>query len=254
MFYLAFIFGLVFGSFLNVVIYRLNKRAAKSIVLGRSFCPNCKTILKWYDLMPILSFFWLRGHCRYCHKKISWQYPIVEILSGLIWVLVAYMLNFPSLNFFYYIFIFSSLLVIAIYDIRHFIIPDRIIYPAISVSILYNGFMSFKLANWQIYFLEPLLAALIVFSFFFLLFYFSHGKAMGLGDAKLAILIALFLNPLSTAVALTLAFIFGAIFGIILIGFGKKTLKSQVAFGPFLVIGAIIAFFLSDLILNFVVF
>ena len=89
MFYLVFIFGMIAGSFLNVVIYRLNPALKlKGGVFGRSMCPNCKTQLKWYDLVPILSFFWLKRRCRYCLKKISWQYPVVEILSGLIWVLV----------------------------------------------------------------------------------------------------------------------------------------------------------------------
>ncbi|MFH1990657.1 MAG: prepilin peptidase, partial [Patescibacteria group bacterium] len=82
----GFVFGLVFGSFLNVVIYRLKTR--QNIVFGGSFCPECKNKLKWRDLFPLLSFIFLHGRCRYCDKTISWQYPIVEILSGLIWVLI----------------------------------------------------------------------------------------------------------------------------------------------------------------------
>ncbi|MBI2635286.1 MAG: prepilin peptidase [Parcubacteria group bacterium] len=262
--YLVFILGLVFGSFLNVVIYRLKKPTLqlKSGFFGRSMCLECRTSLKWYDLMPLLSFLYLRGRCRYCRKKISWQYPTVEILSGLIWILVFSknldnfqfpISNFQLLNTFYEILIFSALLVIAVCDFKWKIIPDKIVYPVTIVVFLYNVFNSFKFQNIEIL-VWPLSVAVIAFLFFFLLFYFSHGKAMGLGDAKLAVLIALFLNPLSTAVALTLAFIFGATFGIILVGLGKKTLKSQVAFGPFLVTGAIIAFFLSDLILSFIIF
>jgi len=267
----SFVIGLVFGSFLNVVVYRL--KSGEPIGLSRSFCPYCKTTLKWHDLVPLLSFICLRGRCRYCHKKISWQYPIVEILSGLIWVIVAYKINFqffptfqsgssisqPNLGnlgeigtifiFLYYIFILSSLLVIAVYDFKWRIIPDKIIYPAIVVVLIFNLFEISKYQNIMI-FLWPFLVALIAFLFFFMFFYFSKGRAMGLGDAKLSFLIGLFLSPLLAIAAFMLAFVIGAIFGIILIGLGKKSLKSQIAFGPFLVLGAAIAFFFSDFIIK----
>jgi len=292
MFYLAFIFGLIFGSFANVVIYRLNPALQlKSGVFGRSMCPNCKTHLKWHDLVPVLSFLWLRGFCRYCRKKISWQYPVVEILSGLIWVLVFWKIygfnpplipplikgglggvNVPFLDFFYYIFIFSSLLIIAVYDFKWKIIPDKIVYPAIAVVLIFNIFNAITpplpplikgglggVFNFHGYFLNSLFTALIAFLFFFLIFYFSSGRAMGLGDAKLAVLIALFLNSLLAVVAFTLAFIIGAAFGIMLIGlskifshYKKWGMKSQIAFGPFLVLGAFIAFFFSDFIIRFI--
>ena len=272
---LAFIIGLVFGSFLNVVVYRL--KSGEPIGLSCSFCPYCKTTLKWYDLVPLLSFICLCGRCRYCHKKISWQYPIVEILSGLIWVIVAYksnfqfsifnfqsISNFQFLNFIYYIFILSALLVIAVYDFKWRIIPDKIVYPAIAAALIFNLFEISKYQNLEILkylnieiFIWPLLVAIVAFLFFFLIFYFSNGKAMGLGDAKLAFLIGLFLgHPLAVA-AFMLAFVIGAASGIILIGLGKIFshykkwgMKSQIAFGPFLVLGAFLAFFFSDFIIK----
>ena len=239
----SFVFGLVFGSFLNVIIYRLKTPprrggTARGIIFGRSFCPECKARLKWFDLIPLLSFIFLRGRCRYCNKTISWQYPIVEILSGFIWVFV-WSLGFEFWNFIYYIFIFSALLVIAVYDFKWKIIPDKIIYPAIAVALIYNFNVS------------SLLVATAAFLFFFSIYFFSNGKAMGLGDAKLAILIGLFLSPAAALMAFITAFVIGAISGIILIVFGKKTLKSQIAFGPFMVIGATIAFFFSDIIIKF---
>ena len=277
MFYLVFIFGLVFGSFLNVVIYRL--RSGEPIGLSRSFCPECKNLLKWPDLIPILSFICLRGRCRYCHKKISWQYPIVEILSGLIWILVFWKVfgfNPPFipplikgglggvLDSIYYIFILSALLVIAVYDFKWKIIPDKIVYPAIAAALIFNLFEISKYQNLEILkylnieiFIWPLLVAIVAFLFFFAIFYFSNGKAMGLGDAKLAILIGLFLSPLLAVAAFMLAFIIGAASGIILIGLGrifphykKWGMKSQISFGPFLVLGAFLAFFFSDFIIN----
>ncbi len=244
----SFVFGLVFGSFLNVVIYRLKN--GRNIIFGRSFCPKCKNLLKWYDLIPLLSFIYLRSRCRYCHKKISWHYPIVELISGLLWVLIFYKFALPAgalakagvLDIIYYIFILSVFLVIAVCDFKWRIIPDKIVYPAIVVVLIYN----FNVLS--------LLAAVIAFLFFFMFFYFSKGRAMGLGDAKLAFLIGLFLSPLLAIVTFMLAFIIGAVFGIILTGLGKKSLKSQIAFGPFLILGATITFFLSDFINNFLIF
>ncbi len=277
----SFIFGLVFGSFLNVVVYRLKTPprrggTTKDIIFGRSFCPKCKTTLKWHDLAPLLSFVLLKGQCRYCHKKISWQYPLVELLSGLIWVGVFYkvssfqpplipplikgglggVFNVPLWDFFYYIFIISALLVIAVYDFKWRIIPDKIVYPAIAIALVYNIFPLDKGGLWGV-----LLTAAAAFIFFFLIYYFSKGRAMGLGDAKLAFLIGLFLSPLLAIAAFILSFVIGAVFGIILIGLGKIFpdykkwgMKSQIAFGPFLVLGVAIIFFFSDFINNFLKF
>lgn len=286
MIYLVFIAGSIFGSFLNVVIYRLNPALQlKSGVFGRSFCPNCKHQLRWHDLVPILSFIWLRGRCRYCQKKISWQYPIVEVLSGFIWIGVFYkvfginfsaiggsafggqfslpaaalaqagifnfqsIFNFQYLDIFYEIFIFSAFLVIAVYDFKWQIIPNKIVYPAITTALIFHLFNTFKSGNFEI-FIYSLFTAVIAFLFFFSIFYFSKGRAMGFGDAKLAFLTGLFLGPLYSAVAFTLAFIIGALFAILLIVFKKKSWKSQIAFGPFLVIGVFMAFFLSDFIIK----
>lgn len=258
MIYFVFIIGVIFGSFLNVVIYRLNPAPQlRGGVFGRSACLHCKTQLRWYDLIPILSFTYLCGKCRYCNKKISWQYPIVEILSGLIWVGIFYKsfgfqsifnLQFlNSLNFFYYIFIFSILLIIAVYDYKWQIIPDKIIFPTIFIALIYNLFQS---PNIEI-FLWLLLTAIAAFLFFFSIYFFSKGRAMGFGDAKLAFLIGLLLNTILSITAFILAFIIGAVFGIILLIFTDKTLKSQIAFGPFLIIGMTISFFLSDFIFRF---
>ncbi len=264
MFLSSFIFGLIFGSFLNVVICRLKTPpgrggTAKGIIFGRSFCPECKSKLRWYDLFPLLSFIFLRGCCRYCNKNISWQYPIVEILSGLIWVSIFCqnfnnnfqfsIFNFQSITFLYQIFIFSTLLIIAVYDFKWKIIPDKVIYPAITIALIYNIFSPDKGGLWG-----GLLTAVAAFLFFYLIFYFSKGKAMGMGDAKLAILIGLFLSPKMALMAFVLAFVIGAVSGIILMVFDRKTLKSQIAFGPFVAIGATIVFFFSSIINNIIVF
>ena len=253
----SFVFGLIFGSFLNVIIYRLKTR--QNMVFGGSFCPECKNKLKWLDLVPILRFIFLRGRCRYCNKNISWQYPIVEILSGLIWVSIFYqnfnnnfqfsIFNFQSITFLYQIFIFSTLLIVAVYDFKWKIVPDKVIYPAIAIALIYNIFSPDNGGLWG-----ALLTAVAAFLFFYLIFYFSKGKAMGMGDAKLAILIGLFLSPKMALMAFVLAFVIGAVSGIILMVFDRKTLKSQIALGPFVVIGATIAFFFSSIINNIIIF
>ncbi len=253
----SFIFGLIFGSFANVVIYRL--KSGEPIGFSRSFCPRCKTILKWYDLIPLLSFLWLEGKCRYCREKISWQYPVVEILSGFIWVGAFYQ-NFNEnyftfggfpvgeqlLNVFYQIFILSVMLIVAAYDARWKIIPDKIIYPAIFAAVLYGGIGYSITGNFRLYFSNPLLAATTVFLFFYAIYFFSRGKAMGLGDAKLGILIGLFLRPSAAFFAILAAFLIGAFYGIILLAGGRKSLQDKVSFGPFLAIGTFLAFFFYD--------
>ncbi len=267
--------GLVFGSFLNVVVYRL--KARRGMIFGGSFCLQCETKLAKRDLIPLLSFALLKGKCRHCGGKISRQYPIVEALSGFLWAgsfykiygygLTAYngapagekfavfdigsILNFQFVSFLYYVFILSAFLVIAVYDFKWRIIPDKIVFPAAAAAIFYNIFESLKFADFYI-FLSSLLTAVVIFLFFFILFYFSDGKAMGLGDAKLAFLIGLFLSPLAALFAVALAFVVGAVFGIIMMRFGGKTLKSKIAFGPFLVFGAAVAFFFPNLLNLFI--
>ena len=135
-----FLFGLCIGSFLNVVIYRLEKEKKLS---GRSFCPHCKHTLSWKDLVPVFSFLWLMGSCRYCSKKISWQYLVVEIATGLVFLIIFSLqyFNFTVLNliniaFLWYI--WTALIVIFVYDLKHYIIPDKILFPAIIITFSYQ--------------------------------------------------------------------------------------------------------------------
>ena len=131
---LVYIFGLIVGSFLNCVIYRLEE--GKSFLKGRSFCPDCKHTLSWQDLIPLLSFLILKGKCRYCKKPISWQYPLVELATGILFILI---LNFSTRPGGVILFVVSCfLIVIFVYDLKHYIIPDKIIYPAIAIALIFN--------------------------------------------------------------------------------------------------------------------
>lgn len=242
---LIFIFGLVIGSFLNVVICRLNTK--EKILVARSKCPECGAFLKWYDLIPIFSFLIQKGRCRYCHKKISWQYIIIEIITAYLFLLI-FNFQFSIFNEFsiyqfsnliFYLIIYCFLIIIFVYDLKTYLIPDKIVYPAIIISLI---FRLFSIPEFWNYFLS----ALIPSAFFLLLILVSRGKWMGMGDVKLAFLMGLVLGWPNIFIALMLAFCFGAIIGIFLILFGKKKMKSQIPFGPFLS-GATIVVMIFDL-------
>jgi len=219
------ILGLIIGSFLNVVICRLETK--ESIFFTRSKCPKCGAVLKWYDLIPVISFLIQKGKCSYCGKKISWQYPVVEIVTGLLFVFVI--LIDPSLTFrmIFYLIITCFLIIIFVYDLRHYIIPDKIVFPAIIISLIYRLDSISEIGYY-------LLSGFIPAVFFLSLIFISKGKWMGLGDVKLAFLMGLILGWPGILIALLLSFFSGAVIGICLILFGKKGLKSQIPFGPFL--------------------
>jgi prepilin signal peptidase PulO-like enzyme (type II secretory pathway) len=238
---IIFIFGLVVGSFLNCVIYRFETNG--NFLKGRSFCPHCKHILGWQDLIPVFSFLILRGKCRYCHQKISWQYPLVELATGVLFAFSFSVVREPISLIFYWT-IISFLIVIFVYDLKRFLIPDKIIYPAIGIAFIFNLLNSYVLNHES--FLNPLISAFGAAGFFLAIILISRGKWMGLGDVKLAFFMGLFLGWPAISVALFSAFLLGAVIGLTLIILGKKTFESEVPFGPFLSFGTVAALFLSN--------
>ncbi|MBX4188049.1 MAG: prepilin peptidase, partial [Candidatus Doudnabacteria bacterium] len=136
----SLIFGLIVGSFLNVVINRL--RIGKS-VNGRSICPNCKHKLAPLDLVPVFSFIFLGGKCRYCGKPISWQYPVVEILTGITFMCLASRAGSINIDLVFQVVIASFFIVIAVYDLKHFLILDKVILPGIVIATIYAIYQSF---------------------------------------------------------------------------------------------------------------
>lgn len=247
---IIFILGLIVGSFLNVVIYRLEN--GEKIVNDRSRCLSCKHTLAWYDLVPVLSFIFLKGKCRYCNNKISWQYPLVEIGTGVLFILMLNLFNTPPTpslegNYFqcpilhlaFWFYIISSLIVIFVYDLKHYIIPDKVIYPAIIAALGFNLFSNFH----NSLFLNNIFAAFIAGLFFYAIVIVTKGKGMGGGDIKLAFLMGLILGWPVIIFSVFLAFISGSIVGIYLILTGKKKMKSMVPFGPFLIFGTFAGLF-----------
>ena len=251
-----FFFGLSLGSFLNSVIFRLE--TGGSFFRGRSFCPNCQHILSWQDLIPIFSFLILRGKCRYCQQKISWQYPLVEISTAVIFLIIFNFQSISTLSQFIttlYLFIISSfLIVIFVYDLKHYIIPDKVIYPGIGIALLYQLFEIWNFGNWDLFRIWNLGLGILPSLFLLAIILISRGRWMGMGDFKLAILMGLVLGFPNILVALFFAFLIGAIIGLGLIIAGKKTLKSKVPFGPFLVTGTFVALFWGETIIKWYLF
>lgn len=247
-----FIFGLIIGSFLNVVIIRLNTQKSFG---GRSGCMTCQNKLSWYELIPVFSFLGLKGRCKNCKTKISIQYPIVEIFTGLTFALLflkfqeLFLTNTLGFAFTYafYAVVFSVLVVVATYDLKHKIIPD--ILSLILGVLAFVGLFFFSNQGFFIHFptlLEFLAGPIIAlpFAFFWLV---SSGKWMGLGDAKLAISLGWLLGlPLALS-GVVLSFWVGAVVGLSLVVFSKKKygMKSEIPFAPYLVFGAMLAFFFN---------
>ncbi len=281
----GFILGLVLGSFIKVLA---DRSLVRQSFWGRSYCPNCKKHLRYYDLFPILSYLSTRGRCRYCHKKIGLEYPLVEVVMGL---LVAFLFwqTFQSLQFTVYSLQFLSLIfktffitilaVLFITDLKKMFIPDRIILPSLVIGFILSlgitiykvGYLYYFLSKSLVgklllpphsdYFLrhalfaaEPVLSgilmAAIIGGFFWGLIIVTKGKGMGGGDVKLGAFMGLMLGFPQALIALILSFLTGAVFSIILIIFGKKHFGQTIPFGPFLVLGSLIALFWGDQILN----
>jgi leader peptidase (prepilin peptidase)/N-methyltransferase len=237
---LIFAFGTIIGSFLNVVIHRLN--TGESILKNRSHCPFCNKKLTWYELIPIISFFIQGGKCRNCEKDISWQYPLVEIFTGLIFVLI-FITQYLFINTCFLFVISCFLIVIFAYDLKHYLVADIIIYPAIMVSFLYRLFEASVIIDY-------ILASIIAGGFFLAIVLISKGKWMGIGDIKIGVLMGLILGMPWVLVALSLAFLFGAFVSIVLLVLKKKTLQSEIPFGPFLVFATFIVMFWGETLLN----
>ncbi len=255
--FLVFLAGLFLGSFLNCIIYRTSIGKKPE---GRSYCPKCKHTLQTRDLIPLFSFLFLLGKCRYCKKKISLEYPLIEFLTGVLFVFSAshsgFLTSFPAVStvevaIMVYLFaIFFFLLLIFFYDLKYFLIPDIAVFSLIGLSFLFL-FSEFLFEGDVEILIHGIFAALGAFLVFFLLFYFTKGRGMGFGDVKFVVFMGLFLGVPNIIAGLFISFLLGAIIGIILILFKKKGMKSQIPFGPFLVIGTLLALSFGETIMEF---
>ncbi len=235
--------GLIIGSFLNVVILRLN--TGRSIANGRSKCTRCSNTLSWYELIPVFSFIGLRGKCRTCKNPISFQYPVVELVTALTFIvlytkiLLPQGFNFVSiLSFIGTLTIASLLIVIMVYDFKHKIIPDKIVIPFIVISFFSIIWKALTINNFVV--LPYILAGFAVAAPFFLIWLISKGKAMGFGDVKLALGMGWLLGMSLGFSMFFLSFWIGSVVGLLLIALSHAKLKSQIPFAPFLIIALFI--------------
>ncbi|RCW85995.1 leader peptidase (prepilin peptidase)/N-methyltransferase [Halanaerobium sp. DL-01] len=235
-----FIFGLIVGSFLNVVIYRLPE--GQSIIKPPSHCPQCKTKLKTFDLIPVLSYLAAGGKCRYCGSKISFQYPFVELLTGFFFSF-TYLKFGISVELFIMLLLISALIVISYIDYKYMIIPNYITYPGIVI-----GFLSAIIFNYISIF-DSLLGIFIP-SLLLLLIAFIFKGGMGMGDVKLAAMLGSFLGFEMTLAGIFVGSLLGSVIGLTLMGFGVLDRKSRIPFGPFICIGTVIIIFFGDVLFD----
>ena len=244
-----FIFGASIGSFLNVLIDRLPKDES---INGRSHCDFCGKKIAWFDLLPVLSFFILRGKTRCCGKKLVFQYPLIEFVTGCIFVLVfkdgPYI---ESLTRSVLISgIMACLIVIFVSDFKYQLISDYILLALFVFVVLFQFIGSTRGSTPTL--IQSIVSGFIICLPIFLIYFISKERAMGLGDVYLAAIMGFLLGWKAGFLALYIAFVTGAIFGLIIILFKHKKLKSKIAFGPFLVIGTVVMLFWGEKILGII--
>ena len=251
--------GLVFGSFINALVWRLSQQLDKngdakklsakkkkelSIVSARSMCPSCKHQLSALDLVPVFSWLFLKGKCRYCKKPISAQYPLVELLTAGLFALSAYAWNFDQTwmvaTFITWLICLVGLVALAVYDAKTMILPDKIIFKLYLVAIA-GLIIELLLGRPPADILQIAGSVFVSGGIFYILYQVSQGKWLGGGDVKLGLLIGLLLpNALQAALMLFLASILGTITSILLSVNKKIERSSKIAFGPFLIASTII--------------
>lgn len=232
---LIFILGLIVGSFSNVCIYRIPRN--ESIVYPASHCPKCRSPIKPFDNIPLLSYILLKGRCRNCKNKISIQYPIVEFLTGLIY-LIIYLIYGLSVQTLIYIILSSALIIIAFIDLKEQMVPDVISLPGIVIGFILSFFVSY------ISFINSALGVVVGGGIIIIIglagSLIFKKEAMGGGDVKLAAMIGAFLGWRYIIISLFLGFFLGALAGIILILSKIKKREDAIPFGPFIALGSII--------------
>ncbi|MEI6608237.1 MAG: prepilin peptidase [Deltaproteobacteria bacterium] len=241
----AFIFGAVVGSFLNVCIFRIPAKA--SIIKPLSQCPHCHHPVRFYDNIPLISYIVLRGKCRDCGGKISWRYPVVELITAILSLLLF--LRFGLTFNFLIFFVFTAvLIVITFIDLDHQIIPDVLTLPGIPIFFLAAIFLVKN--PWKVPWMEALIGLLIGGGMLFTIAYIyqliTKREGMGGGDIKLLAMIGGFLGWKSLIFILLVSSFSGAIVGIAAMVIQKKDMKYAIPFGPFLSAAAIAYLFWGD--------
>jgi prepilin signal peptidase PulO-like enzyme (type II secretory pathway) len=242
------VFGAVIGSFLNAVVWRL--RTGQSFVRGRSACPHCGHGLGPGDLVPLLSFAFLRGRCRYCHGRISWQYPAAEAAVAAAFLAAAWRLAPPdgawttaTLSGLLFAWgVIAVMTVVFIYDLKYMLILRSVTWPAAVLAVLANLALGM---DWR----TLAIGCIVGYGFFWLQFRFSDGRWIGGGDLDLGLLMGAILGWQKLLVAFWFAYVIGALYAVVTLAAGRRRWHSQIPFGTFLAVGTLVALlFGSDLI------
>jgi len=247
-YFIIFIFGAAIGSFICASVYRIKHK--KSIVLGRSACVKCGYILKFYDLIPLFSFIFLRRKCRKCKSKIAWEYFLIELATAFIFLFAFWfrgdeLFNKEIFNVILlrdWIFL-GSLVFLFVYDYKYQVLPDRVTIPASIIIFGINFYLGYNPINL-------LFSATVGGWWFGLQYLLSKGRWVGDGDIRMGILLGVALGFPNIILSLFLAYIIGAFFSIFLILKKKTDIKGQIAFGTFLSIGGFITLYWGDKIIN----
>lgn len=242
---LTFIYGLIIGSFLNVLIYRIPRN--ESIAWPGSHCPACSHGLKWYDNIPLVSYLLLKGRCRYCKAKISARYPLVESLNAFVYIIMYLKFGF-GVDFIFYSLMSSVLLAIVFIDLKEMIIPDSLVLCILVLSIVQ------KAINYFLYGISPdligsILGLLAGGGLFLAIAVISRG-GMGGGDVTLTGALGFVLGVKYILLNIFLSFVLGAIISIALLALKIKTRKDPIPFGPFIVLGFLITSLWGGEIIN----
>ena len=285
MFYLfSFLIGLAIGSFINVLVLRLDPEKSSRMKLskavsGRSFCDSCKKTLRWFEVIPVLSFLWQKGRCLRGGAKIPWQYPLVEFLAGLSFVLVFWRLSqfsfltfaFPGVVFYYFVAIWwlivSAMLAISVFDFKYYLIPDFLLYflvfLALALNIFYflapvlesqtglyfSGYLVYLMGadNWPVRLGVGAVFGAAVIGLAYLM---SSGKGMGLGDVILLFALGLIFGWPDIFALVLFSFVIGSLISLGLVYSKKKTMKQIVPFAPFVFLGLMTLFLFGDKIVQ----
>ncbi|HLF41151.1 MAG TPA: prepilin peptidase [Acidimicrobiia bacterium] len=245
---LVTVLGLAVGSFLNVVIWRVPRKL--SVVRPGSHCPGCETPIRPVDNVPVASWLRLRGRCRHCGAPISVRYPLVELAGAVLFGAAAARFGW-SWELPAYLVFFAALLAISAVDLEHYIVPDRISLPLMAVSVPLLGVAALGEGNGDA-FVRALLGSVAAFGFLFALNIISP-RGMGMGDVKLAVSLGMYLGWLGWGevfLGLFLAFLLGAVVGLLLMGLRLRSRKDHVPFGPFLALGTVATVLWGDPILR----
>ena len=243
------VFGLVLGSFLTVVVYRVPRK--ESIVRPRSRCPGCGTQIRTADNIPVISWALRRGRCRSCGESISMRYPLTELATAALWVAAAAEFGILTWTSLVFALFFTFLLAVSLIDVEHRIIPNKLTYPAVPV---FAVLVAVGVLMGEDLDLVGALIGLLTYAGGLLVVAFVYPKGMGMGDVKLAAVIGLVLGALGplryVLPAAMFAFLLGAVGGMLAIAVGKKGRKSAIPFGPFMAAGAVLAVFLGPPIMD----